>query len=200
MVFQQNFLFSNTVAANIAFGNPARHARRHPRRLPGWPPPTSSSASCPTATKRWSANSARICRAAKGSGWRWPGRCCMNPAILLLDDATSAVDPETEHEILSADRPRPCRSGRRLSSPIGSARWPVPIGSWCSKPGGSSRWERTPNCWPAMGHYRRAARVQLAAGDDDHAVDSAVDGGRMTVIRCSSTPRGRSPVWVRGRR
>ena len=69
---------------------------------------TNSFASCPTATTRWSANTARTFRAASGSGWRWPGRCCSNPAILMLDDPTSAVDPETEHEILAGASTRRC--------------------------------------------------------------------------------------------
>ncbi len=75
IVFQESFLFSNTVAANIAFGQPdadaaaieraARVAAAHDfiRR-------------CRRVTRRSSASTGRTCRAASGSGWPLPGLCC----------------------------------------------------------------------------------------------------------------------------
>ncbi len=103
IVYQESFLFSNTVAANIAFGHPhatrnRSNARRGSRRR------TISSPPCRTAMKRCWANPAWICPAASGSGWRWRGRLMLQPPILILDDPTASVDARTENEIVSALR------------------------------------------------------------------------------------------------
>ncbi len=101
LVFQESFLFSNTIAANIAFGHPE-------------------------ATRQQIEEAARIAAADEfiqelehgydtvigEHGYDLSGgqrqrlaiarAVLLQPPILLLDDATSAVDPETEHEILQA--------------------------------------------------------------------------------------------------
>ncbi len=101
VVFQENFLFSTTVAANIAFG-------------------------CPQASPEAIERAARIAcahdfisdlpqgyqtvvgeRGASLSGGQRQriaiARAIIHdPRILLLDDATAAIDPETEHEIMQA--------------------------------------------------------------------------------------------------
>lgn len=101
LVFQESFLFSNSAAANIAFGHPE-------------------------ATQEQIENAARIAAAHEfvvnlpqgyetvigeyGSNLSGGQRqrlaiaraVLLDPAILILDDATAAVDPETEHEILAA--------------------------------------------------------------------------------------------------
>jgi len=103
LVFQESFLFSTTVAANIAFGAPgarpeqiekaARIASAHDfiMELPkGYETILGEGGSGLSGGQR---QRLAIARAV-----------LLDPAILVLDDPTAAIDAETEHEIVEAMR------------------------------------------------------------------------------------------------
>jgi ATP-binding cassette subfamily B protein len=103
IVYQESFLFSNTVAANIAFGNPyatqeqieqaARVAAAHDFIL-----------ELPHGYKTVLGESGVDLSGGQRQRIALARALLLEPPILILDDPTASVDSKTEHEIVSALR------------------------------------------------------------------------------------------------
>lgn len=173
IVFQESFLFSNTVAANIAFGRPdapreaieraARQAAAHAfiMQLPdGYETVLSEGGVNLSGGQRQRLAIARA--------------ILSDPPILLLDDPTASVDAETEGEILRAIEG--AKQGRttflvthRLSALRRMDRILVITRGRIEQMGSHEQ------LLAVRGPYRRAARIQL--GEDFASVAPPLRGG-----------------------
>ena len=103
IVYQESFLFSNTVAANIAFGNPratqaqieeaARAASAHEFIL-----------ALPQGYETVLGEAGADLSGGQRQRLALARALLLQPPILILDDPTASVDAKTEHEIVSALR------------------------------------------------------------------------------------------------
>jgi len=101
LVFQESFLFSNTIAANIAFGHPeasqeqieraAKIAAAHDFIL-----------AMPRGYDTLLGESGKDLSGGQRQRLAIARAVLLDPAILILDDPTASVDPQTEAEILRA--------------------------------------------------------------------------------------------------
>lgn len=160
LVFQESFLFSNTIAANIAFGHP-------------------------DATRDQIANAAEIACADKfitslpdgydtvigergvdlSGGQRQrlaiARAILLEPSILILDDPTAAIDPETENEILQAmDNAMASRTTFVVAHRMSTLRRADKV--IVLDKGRVVQMGTHEQLMSADGHYRSAAEIQMA--------------------------------------
>jgi len=101
LVFQESFLFSNTVAANIAFGHP--HANREEiERAAKIAAAHEFIVELPEGYDTLLGESGKDLSGGQRQRLAIARALLLDPAILLLDDPTAAVDPGTEWEIIQA--------------------------------------------------------------------------------------------------
>ena len=101
LVFQESFLFSNTIAANIAFGHPDA-TRAQIERAAGIAAAHEFITALPRGYDTVLGESGNSLSGGQRQRLAIARAVLLEPAILLLDDPTAAIDSETEHEIFAA--------------------------------------------------------------------------------------------------
>ena len=116
---------------------PGRHRGADRGRRPRRPGATASSTTCPSGYDTMVGEQGLTLSGGQRQRVALARAILTDPRLLLLDDATSAVDARVEHEIHEALRERHGAAGPRCSSPTAAPPWASPTASPSSTAGGS---------------------------------------------------------------
>ncbi len=184
MVFQESFLFSNTIAANIAFGDPdaaEEDIERAARIAAAHDFIAETALGYETMVGEHGAN------LSGGQRQRLAiARALLpDPPILLFDDATASVDPQTEHEIQEAlDSAMLGRTTLVVSNRLSTLRRTDRILVLDDgRPIGLGTHHELLHTCP---YYRKLAELQFADGADEVSRPLSVVSGPLSVVSASS--------------
>ena len=165
LVFQESFLFSTTVRDNIAFGHPEATREQVER--------AAQIAQAEDFIKNDLSNGYDTVLTEAGGNLSGGQRqrlaiaraVLLEPPILLLDDPTAAIDPETEHEILEAmDRAMQGRTNFVIAHRLSTLRRADLI--LVMEKGRIVERGTHDELMDHGGHYRHAASIQMADDED----------------------------------
>ena len=160
LVFQESFLFSASVAANIAFGHPGA-TREQIEKAARIAAAHEFIAELPQGYDTLVGERGNNLSGGQKQRLAIARAILLEPSILLMDDPTAAIDPETEHEILAAmDSAMQGRTTFIVAHRLSTLRRADVI--VVLDKGRVVQVGTHDELMEQKGHYRKAARLQIA--------------------------------------